>query len=139
MNIEVKNSAKAVDYLESMKFLEKRVQDVFFEKGKELLWILEHNSVYTAGTNAKLIDVIDKNLKVIKCPAFENKEVVDKVGAGDTMLSIVAPLFYLKNNPNFIYAVICIYYATGCVCILYACRVDVKLCSSSRHFIVNLS
>ena len=66
MNIEVKNSAKAVDYLESMKFLEKRVQDVFFEKGKELLWILEHNSVYTAGTNAKLIDVIDKNIKVIK-------------------------------------------------------------------------
>ena len=42
--------------------------------------------------------LVDDNLKVTRCPAFENKEVVDKVGAGDTMLSIIAPLFYLKNN-----------------------------------------
>ena len=42
--------------------------------------------------------VVNKQLKIIKCPAFENKEIVDKVGAGDTMLSVIAPLFYLKNN-----------------------------------------
>ena len=39
-----------------------------------------------------------KKLKIIKCPAFETKYVVDKIGAGDTMLSVVAPLFYLKNK-----------------------------------------
>ena len=32
MNIEVKNSQKPVDYNESMKILEKRVDDVFKEK-----------------------------------------------------------------------------------------------------------
>ena len=52
MNIEVKNSQKPVDYNESMKILEKRVDDVFKGKSKELLWILEHNTIYTAGTSS---------------------------------------------------------------------------------------
>ena len=66
MNIEVKYSTKSIDYSESMKILEKRVHDVFLGKKDELLWILEHNSVYTAGTSSKNIDLLDKNLKVIK-------------------------------------------------------------------------
>ena len=49
MSIEVKNSIKPVDYIKSMKILEKRVQDVLLEKKDELLWILEHNTVYTGG------------------------------------------------------------------------------------------
>ena len=66
MNIEVINSIKSVDYTKSMKILEKRVHEVFLGKKDELLWILEHNSVYTAGTSSKNIDLLDKNLKVIK-------------------------------------------------------------------------
>ena len=66
MNIEVINSIKSVDYTKSMEILEKRVHDVFLGKKDELLWILEHNSVYTAGTSSKNIDLLDKNLKVIK-------------------------------------------------------------------------
>ena len=66
MNIEVINSIKSVDYTKSMKILEKRVHDVFLGKKNELLWILEHNSVYTAGTSSKNVDLLDKNLKVIK-------------------------------------------------------------------------
>jgi len=66
MNIEVINSIKSIDYTKSMKILEKRVHDVFLGKKDELLWILEHNSVYTAGTSSKNIDLLDKNLKVIK-------------------------------------------------------------------------
>ena len=66
MNIEVINSIKSVDYTKSMKILEKRVHDVFLGKKDELLWILEHNSVYTAGTSSKNVDLLDKNLKVIK-------------------------------------------------------------------------
>ncbi len=66
MNIEVKNSVKPVDYLKSMKFLEKRVEDVALGKKGELVWILEHNTVYTAGTSSNNKDLIDKNLKVIK-------------------------------------------------------------------------
>ena len=66
MNIEVKNSVKPVDYSESMEILEKRVKEVFLGKKDELLWVLEHNTVYTAGTSSENKDLIDKNLKVIK-------------------------------------------------------------------------
>jgi len=66
MSIEVINSIKSIDYDESMEILEKRVLDVSFGIKNELLWILEHNSVYTAGTSSKNIDLLDKNLKVIK-------------------------------------------------------------------------
>ena len=66
MNIEVKNSIKPIDYLQSIKILEKRVHDVFLGKKDEFLWVLEHNSVYTAGTSANEKDLLDKNLPVIK-------------------------------------------------------------------------
>lgn len=66
MNIEVKNSQKPVDYLESMKILEKRADDVFHGKNRELLWILEHNTICTAGTSAIQSDVLDKKTKIIK-------------------------------------------------------------------------
>ena len=66
MNIEVKSSVKPIDYLESIKILEKRVHDVFLGKKDEFLWILEHNSVYTAGTSANRKDLLDKNIPTIK-------------------------------------------------------------------------
>ena len=66
MNIEVKSSVKPIDYLQSIKILEKRVHDVFLGKKDELLWVLEHNSVCTAGTSANKKDLLDKNLPVIK-------------------------------------------------------------------------
>ena len=66
MNIEVKNTHKPINYTDSMKFLEKRVKDVFREEKGELLWILEHKTVYTAGTSSKEEDVLDKNLKIVK-------------------------------------------------------------------------
>ena len=43
MTIEVKNSIKPVDYLESIKMLEKRVEEVSLGKKSEFLWILEHS------------------------------------------------------------------------------------------------
>ena len=66
MNIEVKNSVNPIDYVESMKVLEQRVHDVFLDKKDELLWIIEHKPVYTAGISSKKIDLLDKNLNVIK-------------------------------------------------------------------------
>ena len=66
MNIEVKNSIKPVDYSKSMQILEQRVIDVFSGKKKELLWILEHKNVYTAGSSSKNEDLIDKKINVIK-------------------------------------------------------------------------
>ena len=66
MNIEVKYSTKSIDYIESMNILKKRVQDVHEGKKGELLWLLEHNSIYTAGTSSKNSDLLDKKIKVIK-------------------------------------------------------------------------
>ena len=66
MKIQVKNTAKPIDYTKSMKILEQRVNDVFVGKKDELLWIIEHNSVYTAGTRSKKKDLLDKKIKVIK-------------------------------------------------------------------------
>tara|TARA_B100000029_G_scaffold53939_1_gene48952 strand:+ start:5318 stop:5935 length:618 start_codon:yes stop_codon:yes gene_type:complete len=66
MNIEVKYSVKPVDYVDSMKILEKRVDDVISGKKCEFLWILEHKTVYTAGTSYNYKDVINKKLKIIK-------------------------------------------------------------------------
>ena len=64
MNIEVKNTIKPINYAGSMKILEKRVQDVLFGEKEEFLWILEHKTVYTAGTSANEKDLIDKNLSI---------------------------------------------------------------------------
>ena len=66
MIIEVKNSIKKIDYAESMRILEKRVDDVFLGNKPELIWVLEHNHVYTAGTSAKDYDLLDKSINVIK-------------------------------------------------------------------------
>lgn len=66
MSIEVKNSVKPLDYLESINLLEKRVDDVLHDKKDELLWILEHNLVYTGGTSSNTKDLINKEVKIIK-------------------------------------------------------------------------
>ena len=66
MNIEVKNSIKPVDYIKSIEKLEKRVEEVLLGKKDELLWILEHKTVYTAGSSADEKDLINKKIKVIK-------------------------------------------------------------------------
>ena len=66
MTIEVKNSIKPLEYLESINILEKRVDEVLLGKKNELLWILEHKTVYTGGTSSKQKDLINKNIKIIK-------------------------------------------------------------------------
>ena len=66
MNIEVKNSKKTIDYIESMNILENRVKDVLLGKKEELLWVLEHKTIYTAGTSSKDKDLIDKSLQIVK-------------------------------------------------------------------------
>ncbi|MDC0231691.1 lipoyl(octanoyl) transferase LipB [Pelagibacteraceae bacterium] len=66
MTIEVKNSVKPIDYVGSINTLENRVNDVLLGKKRELLWILEHNTVYTGGTSSNKKDLINKNIKIIK-------------------------------------------------------------------------
>ena len=66
MTIEVKNSIKPLDYVESINMLEKRVEEVLLGRKNELLWILEHKTVYTGGTSSNQKDLINKSIKIIK-------------------------------------------------------------------------
>ena len=66
MKIEIKISLKSIDYDVALKFLEKRVEDVINEKKPELLWILEHKPIFTAGTSYKKNEILNKAINVIK-------------------------------------------------------------------------
>ena len=66
MNIEIKKSIKPIKYKTAIEFLEKRLIDINLNKEKDLIWILEHESVYTVGTNYNEDDVLDKNIDLIK-------------------------------------------------------------------------
>mgnify|MGYP001174445121 CR=1 FL=1 len=66
MNIEIKKSIKPVKYKFAIKQMEKRLEEISRKKSKELIWILEHQDVYTAGTNFKEKEIIDKSINFIK-------------------------------------------------------------------------
>ena len=66
MSIEIKKSIKPVNYLDAIKYLEQRVDDVIKNKAKELIWILEHPSTFTAGTSYNKNDILDKSIDIIK-------------------------------------------------------------------------
>ena len=66
MEIEIKKSTKPVKYKEAINFLEKRLVQINEKKVTELIWILEHPSIYTAGTNYNENEIIDKSINVIK-------------------------------------------------------------------------
>ena len=66
MAIEVKKSKKLIDYNLALKFLEKRVEDVINGKKPELLWILEHKPIFTAGTRSKENEILNKTISVSK-------------------------------------------------------------------------
>ena len=66
MNIEIKISKKPVDYKKAVIFMEKRLNEIHSKKNNELIWILEHKEVYTAGTSYKKDELLDKSIKIIK-------------------------------------------------------------------------
>jgi lipoyl(octanoyl) transferase len=66
MAIEVKKSRKLINYDVAIKFLEKRVKDVISRKKPELLWILEHKPIFTAGTRSKTNEILNKTISVSK-------------------------------------------------------------------------
>ena len=66
MIIEIKKSKKPVKYIEAIRFMEQRLLDVNNNKSDELIWTLEHNDLYTAGTNFKENEILDKTIQIIK-------------------------------------------------------------------------
>ena len=66
MNIEIKKSKKPIKYKEAIEFMEQRLLEVNQKKSRQLIWILEHEDLYTAGTSFNENEIIDKSIKIVK-------------------------------------------------------------------------
>ena len=66
MSIEIKKSQKPVKYEDALKFMEKRLLEIDQNKSNDLIWTLEHEEIYTAGTTYKENEVLDKSIKILK-------------------------------------------------------------------------
>ena len=64
MNIEIKKSTKPINYQKAMSELEERLKLVRNKEKNELIWILEHEAVFTAGTSYSKNEILDKSIKI---------------------------------------------------------------------------
>jgi lipoyl(octanoyl) transferase len=64
MNIEIKKSTKPVKYNDAITQLEARLKSISKNEENELIWILEHEPVFTAGRSFSKKDIIDKSINV---------------------------------------------------------------------------
>ena len=66
MDIEIKKSIKPVKYDVAIRFLEGRLRDINDNKKSDLIWVLEHEEIYTAGTSYKEDEILNKDIKLVK-------------------------------------------------------------------------
>jgi lipoyl(octanoyl) transferase len=64
MSIEIKKSTKPIKYKDAIAQLEARLKLVDENEGNELIWILEHEPIYTAGTSYSKNDIIDESINI---------------------------------------------------------------------------
>ena len=64
--VEFKLSKDLVEYDLAIEFMNTHINKMKKNNAKELLWFLEHNSIFTAGTSAKEVDQNIKNKKLIR-------------------------------------------------------------------------
>ncbi len=66
-NIERLITNKLIDYKDSIKMMEQRIQEIHQGKQNELIWFLNHNHIYTQGTSASMKEIIkNTNIPIIK-------------------------------------------------------------------------
>ena len=66
MNIEIKKSQKLVKYEKALRLMEERLLQIDQKKSKDLIWVLEHENIYTAGTSYKENEILDKSINIFK-------------------------------------------------------------------------
>ena len=66
--IEIKHSLGLVEYQKSLDFMEKRVLGIANNSESELVWLLNHNHIYTMGTSSSENEIINK----INIPFFNS-------------------------------------------------------------------
>ena len=64
--VEFKISKNLVDYDLAVELMNSHINKMKKKQAKEMLWFLEHNSIFTAGTSAKEIDQNIKNKNLIR-------------------------------------------------------------------------
>ena len=64
MDIEIKKSTKPVKYQDAITALEARLKLVSKNQDKELIWILEHEPVFTAGASYSKNEILDKSINI---------------------------------------------------------------------------
>ena len=66
MTIEIKKSQNPVKYEDAISFMEDRLKDIDLKKVNDLIWVLEHDHIYTSGTSYNENEIIDKSINIIK-------------------------------------------------------------------------
>ena len=66
MTIEIKKSQNPVKYEDAISFMENRLKDIDLKKVNDLIWVLEHDHIYTSGTSYNENEIIDKSINIIK-------------------------------------------------------------------------
>ena len=66
MTIEIKKSVKPVKYKSAIIEMEEKLDQIKNNKSNELIWILEHEEVYTGGTSYNDNEILDKSINFIK-------------------------------------------------------------------------
>src|SRR6202789_2095311 len=59
-------SDQAIAYPEAVALMEARVADIATERAPELVWLLEHPSLYTSGTSGKAADLLDPRFPIFE-------------------------------------------------------------------------
>jgi len=67
LNLEWRFENNLINYSESLKFMEQRAKDIFENREKSLIWVLEHPPIYTAGISSDDNDLLNNSeIEVIK-------------------------------------------------------------------------
>ena len=66
MPIEIKKSQNPVKYEDAISFMEDRLKEIDLKKVDDLIWVLEHDHIYTSGTSYNENEIIDKSINIIK-------------------------------------------------------------------------
>jgi len=61
LEVEWKKSAGLVPYEQAVEWMERRVAQIIAGEALEVIWLLEHPPLYTAGTSSDEKDLIDPN------------------------------------------------------------------------------
>ena len=66
MTIEIKKSVKPIKYKSAINKLEDKLEQIKKNEGNELVWVLEHEEIYTGGTSFNNNEILDKSINFVK-------------------------------------------------------------------------